>query len=82
MRTNSREHRVSDAITPSAAVIMPVVIVIVETLYQDSGLAPHLSVSGNVFLGRELTKPGLLGKMGFLSQRARKSKLTRTPWRG
>ena len=25
----------------------------VETLYQDSGLAPHLSVSANVFLGRE-----------------------------
>ena len=41
----------------------------VETLYQDSGLAPHLSVSANVFLGRELVKPGILGKMGFLSQK-------------
>ena len=41
----------------------------VETLYQDSGLAPDLSVSANVFLGRELYKPGLLGKMGFLSQK-------------
>ena len=42
----------------------------VETLYQDSGLAPHLSVSANVFLGREELKPGILGKMGFLSQKS------------
>jgi len=42
----------------------------IETLYQESGLAPHLSVSANVFLGRELLKPGLLGRMGFLSQKA------------
>ena len=42
----------------------------VETLYQDSGLAPHLSVSANVFLGREELKTGILGKMGFLSQKS------------
>jgi simple sugar transport system ATP-binding protein len=41
----------------------------IETLYQDSGLAPDLSVSANVFLGREITRPGILGKMGFLSQK-------------
>ena len=41
----------------------------IETLYQDSGLAPHLSVSSNVYLGREMYKPGLLGKMGFLAQK-------------
>ncbi len=41
----------------------------VETLYQDSGLAPHLSVSANVFLGRELYRPGVLGRMGFLAQK-------------
>jgi simple sugar transport system ATP-binding protein len=41
----------------------------IETLYQDSGLAPQLSVGANVFLGRELTRPGLLGKMGFLNQK-------------
>jgi simple sugar transport system ATP-binding protein len=41
----------------------------IETLYQDSGLAPHLSVSSNVFLGREIVKPGILGKMGFLAQK-------------
>jgi simple sugar transport system ATP-binding protein len=42
----------------------------VETLYQDSGLAPHLSVSSNVFLGREQTVPGLFGKFGFLAQKS------------
>ena len=41
----------------------------IETLYQDSGLAPHLTVSANVFLGREETVPGLLGKLGFLAQK-------------
>lgn len=42
----------------------------IETLYQDSGLAPHLTVSKNVFLGREIMKPGLLGKLGFLDSKA------------
>ncbi len=41
----------------------------IETLYQDSGLAPDLSVSANVFLGREKTVRGILGKFGFLSQK-------------
>ena len=42
----------------------------VETLYQDSGLAPHLTVSQNVFLGREKVVPGLLGKLGFLAKKS------------
>jgi simple sugar transport system ATP-binding protein len=42
----------------------------IETLYQESGLATHLSVSANVFLGREEVKPGLLGRMGFLAQKS------------
>jgi simple sugar transport system ATP-binding protein len=41
----------------------------IETLYQDSGLAPDLSVSANVFLGREKVVRGILGKFGFLSQK-------------
>lgn len=41
----------------------------VETLYQDSGLAPNLTIGANVFLGRELTVGGILGKMGFLAER-------------
>ena len=39
----------------------------IETLYQDSGLAPNLSVSANVFLGREMMAKGVLGKLGFLA---------------
>lgn len=41
----------------------------IETLYQDSGLAPHLTVSQNVFLGREITVKGILGKLGFLAKK-------------
>ncbi len=41
----------------------------VETLYQDSGLAPHLSVSANVFLGREKFVRGPLGWLGFLARK-------------
>ncbi len=42
----------------------------IETLYQESGLAPQLSVGANVFLGREEMKPGILGKLGFLAQKS------------
>lgn len=46
----------------------------VETLYQDSGIAPDLTVSANVFLGREILRKGLLGRMGFLDERAMREK--------
>ena len=41
----------------------------IETLYQDAGLAPDLTIGANVFLGREKTVSGILGKLGFLAQR-------------
>ncbi|MEY2675445.1 MAG: hypothetical protein RL645_241 [Actinomycetota bacterium] len=41
----------------------------IETLYQDSGLAPHLTVSQNVFLGRERFVKGFFGWLGFLSKK-------------
>jgi simple sugar transport system ATP-binding protein len=41
----------------------------VETLYQDSGIAPDLTVSANVFLGREILRGGFLGKLGFLDEK-------------
>lgn len=41
----------------------------IETLYQDSGLAQHLTVSQNVFLGREKFVSGILGKLGFLAKK-------------
>lgn len=45
----------------------------IETLYQDSGLCPDLTVSGNMFLGRERVKNGILGKLGFLDNKGMSS---------
>jgi simple sugar transport system ATP-binding protein len=42
----------------------------IETLYQDSGLATHLTIGSNVYLGREIPRPGILGKLGFIDQGA------------
>jgi ABC-type sugar transport system ATPase subunit len=42
----------------------------IETVYQDLALAPALDVASNLFLGRELVMPGLLGRLGFVNQRA------------
>lgn len=40
----------------------------IETVYQDLALAPALDPGENVFLGREILKPGLLGRLGFLDR--------------
>jgi simple sugar transport system ATP-binding protein len=41
----------------------------IETVYQDLALADDLSAPANLFLGREIAKPGLLGKLGVLDVR-------------
>jgi simple sugar transport system ATP-binding protein len=41
----------------------------IETVYQDLALAPDLESSANLFLGREATRSGLLGRLGFLDKR-------------
>ena len=38
----------------------------IETVYQDLALAPDLESSANLFLGREVVRKGLLGRLGFL----------------
>jgi simple sugar transport system ATP-binding protein len=38
----------------------------IETVYQDLSVAPDLSPAANLFMGREVLRPGLLGKLGFL----------------
>jgi simple sugar transport system ATP-binding protein len=48
----------------------------IETLYQDMGLAPDLSVAANMFLGRELRRGGLLGRLGFFNARAMEDQAT------
>ena len=42
----------------------------IETVYQDLALAPELDPAANLFLGRELVRPGPLGKLGFLDKPA------------
>ncbi len=41
-----------------------------ETVYQDLSVAQDLSPAANMFMGREKTLPGLLGKLGFLDNAA------------
>ncbi|MFF2846848.1 ATP-binding cassette domain-containing protein [Streptomyces sp. NPDC058001] len=38
----------------------------IETVFQDLALAPHLDPVQNMFLGREVMRPGLLGRLGFM----------------
>lgn len=40
----------------------------IETVYQDLAVAPELDPSANLFLGREILRPGLLGKLGMLDK--------------
>ncbi len=40
----------------------------IETVYQDLALADALDAGANLFLGRELRRRGLLGRIGFLDK--------------
>jgi simple sugar transport system ATP-binding protein len=42
----------------------------IETVYQDLALAPHLDPVQNMYLGREIMKPGLAGALGFMDNKA------------
>lgn len=42
----------------------------IETVYQDLALAPHLDPAQNMFLGREIARSGLWGKLGFLDNKS------------
>jgi simple sugar transport system ATP-binding protein len=42
----------------------------IETVYQDLALAAELDPSSNLFLGREIMRSGLLGRMGFIDKGA------------
>jgi len=41
----------------------------IETVYQDLSLADTLNPTANLFLGREVRRRGLLGRLGFLDNR-------------
>lgn len=42
----------------------------IEAVYQDLALSLDLDIWANIFLGRELLRPGLLGRLGMLDKRA------------
>jgi len=42
----------------------------IETVYQDLSLAAELDPAANMYLGREIKRQGLLGRLGFLDTRA------------
>jgi simple sugar transport system ATP-binding protein len=41
----------------------------IETVFQDLALAPDLDPAMNLYLGRELFRPGILGRLGALDRR-------------
>src|SRR3954470_16197647 len=45
-----------------------------EVVYQDLALAPHLNPYQNMFLGREIPRKGLLGKLGFMDEKAMRAR--------
>lgn len=42
----------------------------IETVYQDLALAADLDPASNLFLGREIARSGLMGRLGFLDKPA------------
>jgi simple sugar transport system ATP-binding protein len=42
----------------------------IETVFQDLALAPHLDPVQNMYLGREVMRPGLRGALGFMDVKA------------
>ena len=45
-----------------------------EVVYQDLALAPHLNPVQNMFLGREVPRKGLLGRLGFMDEKSMRDK--------
>lgn len=45
----------------------------IETVFQDLALCPHLNAVQNMYLGREIHRRGLLGRIGFLNNKEMRS---------
>jgi simple sugar transport system ATP-binding protein len=50
----------------------------VETVYQDLALAEDLDPAANLFLGREVMRPGLLGALGFIDKGAMRGRAAKS----
>ena len=48
----------------------------IEAVYQDLALATDLEIWANIFLGREVLRPGLLGRFGVLDKRHMQARAT------
>jgi simple sugar transport system ATP-binding protein len=46
----------------------------IETVYQDLALAAELDAGANMFLGREIMRPGVLGRLGFIDKQAMRTR--------
>jgi simple sugar transport system ATP-binding protein len=42
----------------------------IETVFQDLALAPDLEPAMNIYLGREIVRPGVLGRLSFIDRKA------------
>ena len=49
----------------------------IETVYQNLAMSPALSIADNMFLGREWRKPGILGSVFRMTDRARMNEFSR-----
>jgi fructose transport system ATP-binding protein len=49
----------------------------IETVYQNLALSPALSIADNMFLGREIRRPGVLGSVFRMLDRPRMEKIAR-----
>ena len=49
----------------------------IETVYQNLALSPALSIADNMFLGREIRKPGIMGKYFRATDRAKMERIAR-----
>jgi fructose transport system ATP-binding protein len=49
----------------------------IETVYQNLAMSPALSIADNMFLGREWRKPGILGSVFRMTDRARMNEFAR-----
>jgi len=49
----------------------------IETVYQNLALSPALSIADNLFLGREMRKPGVMGDLFRLLDRSTMNRLAR-----
>jgi simple sugar transport system ATP-binding protein len=49
----------------------------IDAVYQDLALAEDLSAADNFYLGRELVKPGIRGRLGILDRRAMRAETAR-----